>query len=256
MTTKSSLLKGIIGLFFLSTPGGISAQYTSCAAANSGSAISSGACLSNQNAITAVSASNCTGGFNGGVGFFYKFVAGSCNQFDLIFNDNEQVQFRLFSSTCVLLAAECSVAQANVPLSESFGSVLNNGNQQALVSGNTYIFEVVTRTVSNFSLCFNANTPELPNNECSGASGLGPTPQTLYNGGNCSITGSLYDATTTDPPSNTLCAGSLENTQWSRFQPVAGSTSIQIVGSGISCGGPVCAWQFGIFSGTCGALTP
>ena len=66
----------------------------------------------------------------------------------------------------------------------------------------------------------------------------------------------MYDATTSDPAPASLCAGSLENTQWSTFQPIAGSASIQIVGGNINCGGPICKWQFGIFSGSCASLTP
>lgn len=230
------------------------AQYTTCAAASSGAAIGNNACLTNQNATTAVAASNCTGGFNSGVGFFYKFVAGSCPQFDVTFNAGEEVQFRLYNSSCTLLAVECSEAQANIPLSESYSSATGSG--PALVSGTTYIIEIVTKTVSNFSICYNANTPEAANNECSGASGLSPTGGTYYNGGNCAYTGSYNDPTTSDPPAATLCAGSLENTQWVTFQPLAGSTSLQIIGSSIACGGPVCAWQFGLFSGSCASLTP
>ena len=233
-------------------------QSTSCAGAAAGAAFPSGTCLTNQNATTAVAAANCGGGFNSGVGFFYKFVAGSCNQFDITFNALEEVQFNLWTAGCGLITASCQGdAQANTPISQSYGTVANTGTPAPLlVPGTTYIFEVVTNTNSNFSICFNANMPEAPSNECAGAAGLGPTPTTLYNGGNCQYTGSLYDATTTDPAPASLCAGSLENTQWSTFQPVAGTSSIQIVGGNIACGGPICKWQFGIFSGSCASLTP
>jgi len=227
-------------------------QFTTCAAAAAGSPMTNGSCLTNQNAATAVPAANCGGGFNSGVGFFYPFVAGSCPQFTLTFNAAEEVQFLLWNNSCTNIAGECSEAQANVPIFESFSAA----STPALTSGTTYILEIVTKTTSNFSICYQANQAEAANNECSGASGLSSTGATFNNGGNCSYTGSGTDATTSDPAASTFCAGSLENTLWTKFQPVAGSTSIQIIGSGINCGGPVCAWQFGLFSGTCAGLTP
>jgi hypothetical protein len=56
-----------------------------------------------------------------------------------------------------------------------------------------------------------------------------------------------------------LCAGSLENTQWTTFT-ASGTTNIVLTGSNISCTGGGCGFQFGIFSAgvggsCCGALT-
>lgn len=229
-------------------------QFTTCATAALGTPVASGSCLTGQNASTAVPAVNCGGGFNSGVGFFYPFVAGTCPQFTVTFNATEEVQFLLWSSACGLLASECSEAQANTPIFESYSAT----SSPTLTPGTTYILEIVTNSASNFSICYQANQPEAANNECSGASGVSPSGVTFNNGGNCSYSGSANDATTSDPtpPSTTFCAGSLENTLWTQFQPVAGATSFQIAGSGISCGGPACAWQFGFFSGACGALVP
>lgn len=252
MKTKNYLLLCLtLSLFtFISN-----AQYTSCAAAAAGSQLSNGGCLTNQNATVGVPAANCGGGFNSGVGLFYKFTAGTCPQFDLTFNANEDVQFLLWTTGCALVSGtiECSYAQANTPITESYNNPTYGPN---LTNGTQYILEICTKTTSNFSICYTANTPEAANNECSGSSGVSPTGATFFNGGNCEYTGSYDDATTSDPAAATFCAGSLENTLWTQFQPVAGTTSIQIIGSSISCGGPVCAWQFGLFSGSCGSLTP
>lgn len=232
-------------------------QYTSCSTANSASGsnlLENGECLTNQNATTNVPMANCWGG-SGGYGFYYPFIAGNCSEFTMVFNSNEEVQFLLYNSSCNLIAVECANdAQANTPISESFSSI--TGGTPALTPGTKYILEVITRSTSNFSICFEANATEEPSNECAGALGLSPTGATFYNGGNCSFSGSYNDATTSDPTPSTLCAGSLENTQWITFQPTAGSTSFQIIGSNISCGGPICKWQFGIFSGSCASLTP
>ena len=250
MKTKNYLLICLTLFTFYSN-----AQYTTCAAAASGSQLSNGGCLTNQNATAGVPAANCGGGFNSGVGLFYKFTAGSCPQFDLTFNANEDVQFILWTTGCALVSGsiECSYAQANTPLTESYNNPVYGPN---LTNGTQYIIEICTKTTSNFSICYTANTPEAANNECSGASGVSPSGATFFNGGNCEYTGSYDDPSTSDPPPATFCAGSLENTLWTQFQPIAGTNSIQISGSGISCGGPVCAWQFGLFSGSCGSLTP
>ena len=251
-TKRIAQIALVVSIGFLSQP--IAAQYTTCAAASAGAQLANGACLTNQNAAVGVPAVNCGGGFNSGVGLFYKFTAGTCPQFDLTFNADEEVQFNIWSMACGLVAAECSETFANMPLSESYSS--GTGIGPVLTPGTQYIIEIVTKTVSNFSICYNANTPEAANNECTGASGVSPVGTTFFNGGNCEYTGSYNDPTTSDPAASTFCAGSLENTLWTVFQPLAGSTSIQIIGSNINCGGPVCAWQFGLFSGSCASLTP
>lgn len=234
------------------------AQFTTCAAAAAspaGSNLTSGACLTGQNNTVSAAGANCGRGFNGSKpSLFFPFIAGSCPEFDITFNANEEVQFILWTSGCALVGGsiECSNATANVTISESYSTT----SGPVLTSGTRYILQVLTRTVANYSICYTANTPEAANNECSGASGLSPIGATFNNGGNCSYSGSANDPTTSDPPASTFCAGSLENTQWITFQPTAGATSFQIIGSSIACGGPVCAWQFGIFSGSCAALTP
>lgn len=246
MKTASTLF-----LIFFSSISMSFGQSTTCAGAMAGPFLTSGSCLTNQNATVAATAANCGGGFNSGVGLFYKFTAGTCSQFDLVFNAAENIQYLLWSSACVNLAVECSQTVANLPNSESFSAAVG----PTLVNGTTYVIEILTETNSNFSICFNANMPEAPSNECSGALGLSPSGSTFNNGGNCEFTGSLNDGTTSDPAPGTLCAGSLENTQWVTFSPTAGSTSFQIIGTNTVCAGPVCKWQFGIFSGSCAGLT-
>ena len=255
-TTVRKLITPLLCVLFFAYQS--KAQFTTCAAAAAspaGSNLTSGACLTGQNNTVSAAGANCGRGFNGSKpSLFFPFIAGSCPEFDITFNANEEVQFILWTSGCALVGGsiECSNATANVTISESYSTT----SGPVLTSGTRYILQVLTRTVANYSICYTANTPEAANNECSGASGLSPIGATFNNGGNCSYSGSANDPTTSDPPASTFCAGSLENTQWITFQPTAGATSFQIIGSSIACGGPVCAWQFGIFSGSCAALTP
>lgn len=221
-------------------------QSTTCAAAAAGTPIADGSCLTNQNSTTGVPAVNCGGGFNSGTGFFYSFVAGTCPQFDVTATADNEYQFILWSSACGLISAECSENTANVPF--TFSDV-------NLTPGTTYVLEVVWDNNATFDICYEANVAEDPSNECAGALGLGNSPTTFYNGGNCAFTGSINDPTTSDPAAGLLCAGSLENTQWIQFSPIAGATSFDIIGTNISCSGGACAWQFGIASGNCSSLT-
>lgn len=232
----------VLGLFSFSS----NAQFTTCATAAAGTPVADGSCLTGQNSTTAVPAVNCGGGFNSGTGFFFPFVAGSCPQFDLTATAANEYQFILWDASCSLLSAECSENTANAPF--TFSDV-------DLTSGTTYVLEVVWDNNATFDICYEANVAEDPSNECGGAVGLGNTATTYYNGGNCAFSGSFNDPTTTDPAANLLCAGSLENTQWVEFSPVAGATSFDIIGTNIVCSGGACAWQFGIASGSCASLT-
>lgn len=239
----------------------MSAQYTTCALASSGTAIpDDGTCLINQvpsGTGTTISPGGCGAG-NSPDAFYFPFVAGSCDQFDIAFDDLEDAQMVLWEATCTYGAFICPNEDANTTFTESFlasdGSTIN-----PLVDGTTYILEIATKNASNFDICYTADTEEAADNECSGATGVGASPTSFYNGGDCEYTGSLNDATTTDEAAITLCAGTLENTQWSTFSPDVSNGNpmeIQIIGSGINCAGPVCGWQFGLFSGECGALIP
>ncbi|MFP5471171.1 MAG: hypothetical protein ACLGGV_06215, partial [Bacteroidia bacterium] len=136
----------------------------------------------------------------------------------------------------------------------------NSTGELQTINGTSYIavisIDYKDGGAGTLNVCFNANEPEAADNECAGATGLGSGTQSFYNGGNCSYTGSYTDATTSDPAPADVCAGSLENTQWIEFRPAVGATSFEIQGTGIHCTGGGCGYQFGMFSGSCGSLTP
>lgn len=217
--------------------------------------ISSGGCINSQNFPGSVNmAGLCVGGNNPAL--YIKFVAGSCSQFTITPSGSfSSIGSQILTTTCTGVAGSLQ-CHDNVVNGVSFVADCHdiNGNY-LLTPGTTYILRLWGPVgTSTFNICYNSGVLESASNECSGALGLGVIPTQFFNGGDCSFTGSSTDATTTDPVASSLCAGSLENTQWIKFMPVAGSISFQIIGSNINCTGGGCGFQFGILSGVCGSL--
>jgi hypothetical protein len=233
----------------------LSQAYSTCALASAGIAISSGGCINNQTFTGSVNmAGLCVGGNNPAI--HIKFVAGSCSQFTItptanIANIGTQILTTACSGVVGTTACHENVI-AGVPF---MADAHDNSGNYLLTPGTTYVLRIWGAVgTSTFNICYNSGVTENPSNECSGAFGLGTLPTQFYNGGDCSFTGSGTDATTSDPAASGLCAGSLENTQWIKFQPLAGVSTFQIIGSSINCTGGGCGFQFGIFSGSCGSL--
>ncbi len=237
------------------------AQGTSCATAIP---IANGACLTNQ------SIPNDPGGgafCSANQSVFLQFTAGTCSQFNLTMlgGASTDVGYAIYTSGCGSLVNGATGCNENITANNSFSiSGLSFNGTNTLTNGATYVIQIFVKfpksgntvLAQNFDICYNANTPEQPSNECSGALGLSSSsPTNLYNGGDCSFSGSYDDATTSDPIPSWLCAGSLENTQWVKFKPAAGATSFNIMGYNITCSGGGCGFQFGILSGSCASLT-
>lgn len=238
-------------------------QYSTCASAASGTSLADGACLTNQGFPGSVNMSGtCIGGNNPVV--YIPFVAGSCSQFtinpDFSLNPTgSSFGYTVLTTGCsnALVITECV---GNIVQDQDFtiSGISYNGGAQ-LVPGTKYVLRLYGAVPAGgtMDICYNANTQEEPSNECGGALGLGTTTTTYFNGGDCSFNGT-YDDTPSNPSldgaASLYCAGSLENTQWVTFSPVAGSTSFQIIGTNINCTAGACAYQFAIFSGSCGSL--
>lgn len=229
-------------------------QGTSCGTAIT---LADGACLTNQQFPGSVNMSGlCVGGNNPSI--YISFVAGNCSQFTITSsNSSSTVGHRFLTGGCSYVSGslEChDNVVAGVPFTASDYSF--NGTD-LLTSGQTYVLHLWGPVgTSQFEICYEANANEEPSNECSGASSLGTSPTTFYNGGDCSYAGSYDDnlGGENDPAPIDLCAGSLENTQWVTFTPMAGVSSFDIIGSNINCTGGGCGFQFGLFSGSCGSL--
>lgn len=221
--------------------------------------MASGACVTNQSIPGNIGLSS--GGCSPDKYLYIRFTAGSCNQFTVDMNGGNQAEglFYILDNTCTYVSGTAVCGEnvlANIPFVLDANSVvLTVGSQYVMVLGVNFPNVMGSPVVQSFDICFNANVSESASNECSGALSLGTTATTYFNGGNCSFTGSFNDVTTSDPTAIQLCAGSLENSQWVKFQPLAGVTSFQIVGSNINCTGGGCGFQFGIFSGSCAGLT-
>lgn len=164
-------------------------------------------------------------------------------------------QYRIINSTCVAYAGAAYGCIDNVSDGNSFTVTGDNlSGVYQLTPGTNYVLQIMGDNSTNFDICMRGVT-EMAANECGGAVGLGTAPTAYYNGGaGCLFTGPVNDATTTDLPASEYCAGSLENSEWVNFSPVAGVTSFQVIGSSIACVGGGCGYQFGIFSGLCGSL--
>ncbi|MFN9710025.1 MAG: hypothetical protein ACK55K_01285, partial [Bacteroidota bacterium] len=129
----------------------------------------------------------------------------------------------------------------------------NNSGTYLLTPGVQYVLQIMSDNQSTFTVCMTGST-SAADNECAGANTLSGTA-TFFNGGDCVYTGSNDGGSTSDPAPAGFCAVTLENTQWTKFTPIAGATSFTITGSNMNCTGGGCGFQLGIFSGTCGALT-
>lgn len=239
----------------------LSQAYTTCANAVSGTSIANGQCLNNVSLNGSVNmAGTCIGGSNPAV--YISFIAGSCPQFTISpdFNlgpTSSSFGYSIMSSGCVTQWTECVGNLVNGQEFTVSGISFNGGTQ--LVSGTEYVLRLYGNVgTGTLDICYDANTPEASSNECAGALGLGTTTTTYFNGGDCSYNGSFDDTPSNpslDGAANLYCAGSLENTQWIEFSPVAGASNFQIIGTDINCTAGACAYQFGIFSGSCASLT-
>ncbi len=231
----------------------------------SGPTITNGNCLTGQSLSGGTSGAFISGGCNGGNHPWqtFQFTAPpGCVQFDISNiagnGTDESWQWRIINSGCsAVLGGGCvnGVSDGNTFSISADDQVNPGAGNYLLTAGQSYFIQIMGDNSSTFDICM-SNT-EAPNNECSGASGLGSGTTTFYNGGSgCAYSGTYNDASTSDmlAPSE-YCAGSLENTQWVQFSPLPGTSSFQVIGSNVSCTGGACAYQFGIFSGTCGALT-
>lgn len=231
----------------------------------SGPTITNGNCLTGQSLPNGPSGAIVGGGCNGGNHPWqtYQFTAPSgCVQFDISNiagnGTNESWMYRFINSTCTaVVGAGCvnGVSDGNTFSISGDDQVNPGAGNYLLTPGQTYYIQIQGDNSCTYDICM-SNT-EAPNNECSGASGLGTGTSTFYNGGSgCAYSGTYNDVTTSDDlPSSEYCAGSLENTQWVQFSPLAGTSSFDIIGSNVACTGGACAYQFGIFSGACGSLT-
>lgn len=233
-------------------------QYSSCAAAAGGTPLTDGDCLVNQSFPGSQNmAGLCVGGSNPSI--YIPFVAGSCSEFT--FNPDatagSNVGFRILTVGCANVTGSVSCSGgATSGVDMTWSQINSAGTNLNLTAGTTYVLHIWGDVGGTWDICYSANVPEALNNECSGATSLSPSGATFYNGGFCAYSGSYNDATTSDLAASEYCAGSLENTQWVTFSPVAGASSFQIIGTGIACADGACAFQFGIFSGSCGSLTP
>jgi hypothetical protein len=221
--------------------------------------MTNGSCVTNQ-AIPGNSGLSA-GGCSPDKYLYIRFTAGSCNQFTVDMNGGNQAEglFYILDNSCSYVSGTAVCGEnvlANVPfVLDANGVSLTVGAQYVMVLGVNFPNVAGNPVVQTFDICFQSSVSESASNECAGALSLGTTSTTFFNGGNCSFSGSLNDVTTSDPSAIQLCAGSLENTQWVKFQPQAGVSSFQIVGSNINCTGGGCGFQFGIFSGSCSTLT-
>lgn len=229
-------------------------------------AITNGNCLTGQSLTGGTSGAFLAGGCNGGNHPWqtFQFTApAGCAQFDISNiagnGTNQSWMYRFLTSGCGFVASGAGCVNGvtdGTTFSISADDQVNPGaGNYVLTPGQTYYLQIMGDNSTTFDICM-SNT-EAPNNECSGASGLGTGTTTFYNGGvGCAYSGTYNDPSTSDIlAASEYCAGSLENTQWVQFSPLAGTNSFQIIGSNVACTGGACAYQFGIFSGTCGALT-
>lgn len=222
--------------------------------------ITNGGCLSGQTFPNSGGGfvSGCNGGSNPYA--LYQFTAPSnCVDFDITNitgnGTGASWQWRIISTGCTVASGGCIELVDN---GLNFTITADNiSGAYTLTAGQTYYLQLMGDVATtNYTICMSNNVEA--SNACAGALGLGTTTTTYYNGSaGCAFSGTQTGGTG-DPAAATMCAGSLENTQWVNFSPLAGTTSFQVVGTGIDCSGGACAYQFGIFSSptTCGTLTP
>jgi hypothetical protein len=256
--------KLLLLLFAIPFVNNLFAQTGTCASPYT---VSSGGCVTITSFGAGGAAGSCGNNDFGGGSVYIRFTASSCDEFDITsLSGNLVLAYHYFYSgacpgTAITLPYACHNGAQDGETYTVNSMTSNTDATPLLVSGTQYYLRIVPRFADgtangSLEVCHRANVTEKANNECGGATGLGGGTQSFYNGGNCSYTGSLNDATTTDQIPDTHCAGSLENTQWVVFAPAAGATSFTINGSNMWCTGGGCGWQFGIFSGSCASLTP
>lgn len=238
----------------------ISMAYKSYAQCNGATSITLGNCLNGQT-LPNSAGSFINGGCNGGQHPYKSFVftaPPTCVNFDItnIVGNGIDLnwQYRFLTTNCGYVTGGC---MGNVSDGQKFTiSADNTTGAYQLTPGTNYILQLMGDNACTYSICM-SNAVD-PSDNCAGALGLGVNQTTYYNGGQgCRFSGTLTGGAN-DPTAVNMCAGSLENTQWVKFSPVAGVQSFQVVGSNIDCSGGACAYQFGIFSSPtpCGALTP
>jgi hypothetical protein len=196
-----------------------------------------GQCVTNQ----AISGSSglTSGGCSPDRYLYIRFTAGSCNQFQATMQGGNAAEglFYILDNTCTYVSGTAVCGEnvlANVPfVLDNNGVALTQGAQYTMVLGVNFPNAQGNPVLQNFNICFNSSVTESASNECSGANYLTGTA-TYTNAGGCAYTGSLNDASTSDPTPASLCAGSLENTQWTKFTPVAGATSFSVSGTNIN----------------------
>lgn len=218
-------------------------------------------CLTGQSFAVASSGSFVSG-CNGGSHPYtsYSFTApATCVDFDIsniaASGPDTDWQWRIINAGCTSVLGGGCIEQ--VADGQSFTITADNvSGSYLLTPGTNYVLQLMGDNACTYDICMSNNVE--PSNSCAGASGLGTSPTTYFNGSaGCAFSGTQTGGTG-DPAAASMCAGSLENTQWVNFSPAAGASSFQVVGTGISCTGGACAYQFGIFSSptTCGTLTP
>lgn len=221
--------------------------------------ISNSSCLTGQSFVSSMGGivSGCNGGSNPYTTYSFTAPAG-CVDFDISniasSGPDTDWQWVILNSGCAAVMGQCVEQVAD---GQSFTITADNvSGVYQLTAGSTYYLLLMGDNACTYDICMSNNVE--PSNSCAGALGLGTSSTTYYNGSaGCAFTGTQTGGTG-DPTAATMCAGSLENTQWINFVPVAGSTSFQVIGTGINCTGGACAYQFGIFSSptACGTLTP
>lgn len=201
----------------------------------------------------------CVGGRTSTI--YIRFTAGNCSQFTITPNfsfgsPNDELGYAIRTTSCSPISGGISCV-GNIVNNEPFTiSSQNSTGLELLTPGDDYILQIWGIGSNTIDICYNSNTSEQANNECLGSAILGNSTQSFFNGGDCSFSGSYDDATAIDQTPSSLCAGSLENTQWVQFSPQPGATTFQVLGTNITCTGGGCGFQFGIFSGPCSSLTP
>ncbi len=180
---------------------------------------------------------------------------GDCVQLDFSgMTTGGTYQFATFTAGCAAYVTGSASCVENVVAGQSF-SYSSEGATGAnlFTSGASYVLAIQSNSATAITACMNTPSAYAASDQCAGAQQIGTASTPLYNGGDCLFSGSTDNIASNDPPAAQLCAGSLENTQWTSF--VASATTIQIIGSNISCTGGGCGFQFGMFTGTCGSLT-
>lgn len=163
-------------------------------------------------------------------------------------------QIATFTAGCAAYVSGSAACVDNVVAGAPFSySGIDATGASFLTPGASYVIAIQSNNATSITSCMSSTSAPATSDACVGAQQIGTTSTTLYNGGDCLFSGSFDNPAAIDPPPLQVCAGSLENTQWTSF--IASSTSIQIIGASITCTGGGCGFQFGMFTGSCGSLT-